>query len=131
MRTAHNDCHFTMLGFSLANGRPLLCVIIVACSEIDAKIRMMGLQSWYEVEGEGAVMENLEINSHGTEKYFPFGLTCTIDGEKIPKFMGCSKRGGITTEILMEAMAHIDSSNLFNRGRSNTSSVIGWSWLKV
>ncbi len=37
MRAAHNDCHFTTLGFSLADGRPILCVIIVACSEIDAK----------------------------------------------------------------------------------------------
>jgi hypothetical protein len=46
MRVAHNDCHFTMLGFSLADGRPLLCVIIVACSEIDAKVRM-GLQQWF------------------------------------------------------------------------------------
>jgi hypothetical protein len=55
MRAAHNDCHFTKLGFSLADGRPILCVIIVACSETDAKIRM-GLQPWCEVEGEGAVM---------------------------------------------------------------------------
>jgi len=114
MRAAHNDCHFTTLGFSLADGRPILCVIIVACSEIDAKIRM-GLQPWCEVEGEGAVMENLEANSHGAEKYFPFGPTCTIDGKKIPTFMGCSERGGITPEILREAMAHIDSFNLFDR----------------
>jgi hypothetical protein len=81
MRAAQNDYHFTMLGFSLANGRPILCVIIVACIEIDAKIRM-GLQPWCEVESEGAVIENLEANSHGTEKYFHFGPTCTIDGKK-------------------------------------------------
>jgi hypothetical protein len=114
MRAAHNDCHFTTLGFSLADGRPLLCVIIIACSEIDAKIRM-GLQPWCEVEGEGTVMDNLERNSHGTEKYFPFGPTCTVDGKVIPTFIGCSERGGITPEILKEAIAHIDSFNVFDR----------------
>ncbi len=40
MRVAHHDCHFTTLGFLLANGRPLLCVIIINCDEIDTKIRM-------------------------------------------------------------------------------------------
>jgi hypothetical protein len=43
LRAAHNDCHFTTLGFSLANGKPLLCIIIISCSEIDARLRM-GLQ---------------------------------------------------------------------------------------
>jgi len=114
MRAAHMNCPFTMLGFLLANGRPILCVFIVACSEIDAKITM-GLQPWCEVVGVGAVMENLEANSHGTEKYFPFRPTCTIDEKKIPTFMGCSKREGITPELLKEAMAHIDSFNLFDR----------------
>jgi hypothetical protein len=45
-------------------------------------------------------MDNLERNSHGTEKYFPFRPTCTVDGKVISTFIGCSERGGITPEIL-------------------------------
>jgi hypothetical protein len=59
----------------------------------------MGLQPWCEVEDEGTVMENLEVSSHGTEKYFIFGPTFTIDGKVIPTFTGCSERGGLTPEI--------------------------------
>jgi hypothetical protein len=58
MRAAHHDCYFTTLCFSLADGRPLLCVIIFSCGEIDAKIRM-GLQPWCKVEGEGTLEDNI------------------------------------------------------------------------
>jgi len=34
-----DGCHWTSLGFTLGDGRPLLCEIIIACSEIDAKTR--------------------------------------------------------------------------------------------
>jgi hypothetical protein len=114
MRAAHHDCHFTTLGFSLADGRPLLCVIIISCGEIDAKIRM-GLQPWCEVEGEGTLEDNLERNSHGKDKYFPFGPICNVNGTNIPTYIACSERGGITPDILTEALRHIDSFNAFDR----------------
>jgi hypothetical protein len=40
MTSSYKDHHFTALGFTLANGRPLLCVIIIVGSEVDANARM-------------------------------------------------------------------------------------------
>jgi hypothetical protein len=37
-RASYHDDHVTTLGFILADERPLLCAIIIACAEIDAKI---------------------------------------------------------------------------------------------
>ena len=117
MRAAHHDCHFTTLGFSLADGRPLLCVIIIACSEIDAKLRMR-IQPWCEIEGDGKLEDNLAINSHGKDKYFPFGPICTVDDKEIPTYVACSERGGITPEILKGALQHIDSFHIFDRAEA-------------
>jgi hypothetical protein len=63
----------------LADGRPLLCVIIIACAEIDAKIRM-GIQPWCQIEGEGLLEESIQAKSNGVNKYFHFGPTCEVDG---------------------------------------------------
>ena len=70
LSSSFDGCHWTSLGFTLGDGRPLLCVIIIACSEIDAKTRM-GVQPWCELQGNLVV--NLEENSHGPNKYFPYG----------------------------------------------------------
>jgi len=40
LSSSFDGCHWTSLGFTLGDGRRLLCVIIIACSEIDAKTRM-------------------------------------------------------------------------------------------
>jgi len=81
LSSSFDGCHWTSLGFTLGDGRPLLCVIIIACSEVDAKTRM-GLQPWCELQGN--LVDNLQENSHGPNKYFPYGPSCVIDGKEIP-----------------------------------------------
>jgi hypothetical protein len=93
---------------------PCSVLIFFSCGEIDAKIRM-GLQPWCEVEGEGALEDNLKRNSHGKDKYFSFGPICNVNGTNIPTYIACSERGGITPDILTEALRHIDSFNAFDR----------------
>jgi hypothetical protein len=110
--SSYKDRHFTALGFTLADGRPLLCVIIIAGAEVDAKVRM-GLQPWCNVEGD--LMENLEENSNGLEKYFPFGPTCSVNGKDIPCYVTTTENGSITSEILVKVLEHIDSFNVFDR----------------
>ncbi len=111
MTSSYKDHHFTALGFTLADGRPLLCVIIIAGAEVDANVRM-GLQSWCEVEGD--LMENLEGNANGINKFFPFGPTCTVNGKNLPCYVTSSENGSITSEILVNVLKHIDSFNLFD-----------------
>jgi len=70
--SSFKDRHFTSLGFTLADGRPLLCAIIIACGAIDAKTKM-GLQPWCPIVGDGRLEDNLEANSNGIDKFFPHG----------------------------------------------------------
>jgi hypothetical protein len=37
IRSSHQDCHFTVLGFTNAVGEPVCCVIIIAAVELRAK----------------------------------------------------------------------------------------------
>ncbi len=72
MISSFKDCHLTALHFNRANGHPLLYIIIIAGSEVDANVRM-GLQPWYDVKGD--LMEYLEENANVIDKFFPFGPT--------------------------------------------------------
>ena len=110
--SSFDSCHWTTLGFTLGDGRPLLCVIIFACAEVDAKMRM-GIQPWCEIEGD--LVKNMAENSHGVDKYFPYGPSCWVDGKEIPCYVRCSENGSITSEILTDILKHIDSFNIFDR----------------
>jgi hypothetical protein len=102
---SHQDCHFTILGFSNALGQPVCCVIIIAAAQVTAQ-DIMGLQRWAETIGDPAI--DFEQNSHGTDKYYPYGPTCTIFGKTISTFVTCSESGSITSNILMDVLRHID-----------------------
>jgi hypothetical protein len=65
--------------------------------------------------GEGGLERNLAENSHGLDKYFPFGPICDVDGKQIPTFMANSEKGGITPEILTGALKQIDTYHVFDR----------------
>jgi hypothetical protein len=43
IRSSHQDCHFTMLGFTNTLGEPVCCVTIIAAAEAQAK-DIMSLQ---------------------------------------------------------------------------------------
>ena len=76
LRSSFQDCHFTVLGFTNGKGEPVCCVIIVASMEISAK-HIMGLQPWVpEVVGDPE--SNIEENSHGPLKFYPYGPTCLL-----------------------------------------------------
>jgi hypothetical protein len=72
-KSSHQDCHFTVLGFTNVKGEPACCLIILAASEVTGK-DIMGLQPWVEYFGDPVV--NMAENLHGPEKYYPYGPTC-------------------------------------------------------
>ncbi len=47
---------------------------------------------------------NIQENSHGLDKYYPFGPACVVNGKKIETFVTCSKTGTVTSEILRGAL---------------------------
>jgi hypothetical protein len=112
IRASHQDCHFTVLGFTNALGEPVCCVIIIAAATVTAK-DIMGLQPWAEAIGDPSV--DMEANSHGPEKYYPYGPTCTVLGKSVPAFVTCSESGSITSNILMDVLKHIDNCLRWDR----------------
>ena len=48
----------------------------------------------------------------GPGKLYPGGPTCTFKGKEIPCMVRWSPKGSITSPILAEALAHIDSFNV-------------------
>ena len=51
----------------------------------------------------------------GLDKLYPCGPTCLIKGIQIPHMVRWSPKGSITSSILVEALAHIDSFNVMDR----------------
>ena len=113
-KSSYQDSHFTVLGFTLATGEPLCCAIVYSSQveDVDVAIRM-GIQPWCEINGEGVA--DLEANSNGVEKFFPFGPTCFYKGRKIPCFIGSSENGSITSNLLTSMLAFIDENAKFDR----------------
>jgi len=74
------DCHFTVLGFTDADGRPVLCTIILACRVLKIEY-IMGVNPFAEVDEATLSDENCD----GEDKWF-----CEARGEKVPCFVGHS-----------------------------------------
>jgi hypothetical protein len=83
-RSSYADSHFTVLGFTLATGEPLCCAVLYSSSaeDVEAIVRM-GIQPWCKINGDG--VEDLEANSSGVDKYYPYGPCRSYKGiEKSP-----------------------------------------------
>jgi hypothetical protein len=101
LRASHQDCHYTILGFTNGFGEPVCCIIIIAAAEVRAK-DIMGLQPWALTIGDPSI--NLEENSYGPDKYYPYGPTCTVFGHSVPALVTCSESGSITSNTLMDTL---------------------------
>jgi hypothetical protein len=102
-----------VLGFTNANFEAVCCVIIIAGSEINGK-HIMGLQPWVDVIGDPEV--DRAENSHGLDKYYPFGPTCIVSGKKIETFVTCSESGRVTS--LRDSLKQLDAQLTFDRSEA-------------
>jgi hypothetical protein len=57
----------------------------------------------------------LTENSNGGDKYYPYGPTCFPYGKEVETYVTCSENGSIMSEILRDALKHIDSKLTFDR----------------
>jgi hypothetical protein len=109
-RAATKDAHFTVLGFTAANGEPLLCAIIFAAKTLK-KEWVSGFDPFAEWIGNE---DNIAENS-GDGKAYPFGPTCTFRGKTVPCFCCNSESGSINGSLLNSMLRYIDEKHVFDR----------------
>jgi hypothetical protein len=107
---ATSEAHFTVLGFTAANGEPVMFAIIFAASEMTQELQLGVDIRALMVEGDDSVAGN-----YGPGKRYPGAPTCNFRGTVVPPFVCCSPKGGITSELLKSMLARMDSLNLFPR----------------
>ena len=113
IKVQHTEKHFTLLGFTALDGQPVLCVIIISGVREHLNVES-GIDPTKEVEGDLNDEDFVEQN-FGPGKLFPGGPTCNFRGQDIPCMVRWSPKGGITSQILADALAHIDAYNTFPR----------------
>ena len=74
----------------------------------------MGVNPFARVEEATLLKENCDKE----DKWFPYGLTCNVQGKKIPCFIGHSESGSITSELLASMLKHNDDCKGFNQTNS-------------
>jgi hypothetical protein len=118
------DNHFTVLGFTVANGIPTMCAIIITASKLKVTY-VTGYNPLSEdaqdICGEEmkALQEDIhsmkDDHSNGAYRMFPFGPTCNFNGVTVPTFVTCSKNGSITSQLITSMLAKMDEHSLFDR----------------
>jgi hypothetical protein len=107
------DAHFTVLGFTSANGQPVMCVIIFEGEQVKLDWAT-GIDIQQISIGEKHDPEYFEANS-GPGKLLPGGPKCEFRGKTIPCQCYAAPSGSITSEILKNCLQKLDELKLFPR----------------
>jgi hypothetical protein len=117
VRNSFKDNHFTVLGFTSADGRPVMSAIIIAPS----KLRLTGV-TWFNPLSKDAkdvrsdemkvldekIVAMKDENSNGVDRMFPLGSTCTFNGSQVPTFITCSNNDSIISQLLTKMLSKMD-----------------------
>jgi len=95
---------WTLLGFTNAKGKPVLCTIIFASETIIAK-ETLGFDIFAEVKGD---LSDIKSN-YGPGKVYPGAPKCSISGKEVPAFISCTSKGSITSELLKKCWSGLIS----------------------
>jgi len=113
-KVQHTDKHFTLLGFTALSGEPVLCLVIIAGVQESLAVES-GIDPFVtETHGDASDKDYFDRN-FDPGKLFPGGPTCKFLGHDIPCMVRWSPKGSITSQILADALKHIDSFNVFER----------------
>ena len=113
IKVQHSERHFTLLGFTALSGEPVLCLVIISGVREHFNVET-GIDPTKPVTGDVNDHDFIERN-FGKGKLFPGGPSCKYRGKDIPCMVRWSPKGGITSHILADALAHIDSFDVFDR----------------
>jgi len=107
-----SDAHWTTLGFTSGNGKPVLCAIIFAAETLSVEDRL-GIDIFAKCNGQMFSEENF-----GPGKYFPGGPKCKFNGCDIPCYVTASPKGSITSVILADMLKWIDDIGVYPREKN-------------
>ena len=113
VKVQHSERHFTLLGFTALSGEAVLCLIIISGTKEHLNVET-GIDATKPITGD-VTDKNFIENNFGKGKLFPGGPSCEFRGKTIPCMVRWSPKGGITSEILADALAHLDAYDLFDR----------------
>jgi hypothetical protein len=124
VRNSFKDNHFTVLGFTGADGRAVTCAIIIASSKL--KVTDVTGFNPLSKDADDASSDDMKVledevehmkdeHSNGVDRMFPFGPTCSFNGSDVPTFVTCSRNGSITSHLLTNMLSKMDDLNLFDR----------------
>ena len=108
-----SDLHFTVLGFTAGTGQAIMCAIIFAAKEVTL-FDQLGIDVTKEIlQGSTSTYEN-----NGPGLRYPGGPTCFFRNKEVPCFIGCSPKGGITSELFVKMLKRMDGLDLFPRTKN-------------
>lgn len=118
------DAHYTLLVFQAATGEPVCACVIFKSDGSPEDIPLswrMGID-WTKAGSDFAnLMKDEEIINKAGEGVCIGGPVCTFMGKQIPPFITCSPKASVTSDILAECLAHIDSSGVFDDIRAKST----------
>jgi hypothetical protein len=115
---------FMVLEFTPADGKPLMCAIIIDASELkvsDVTVFKPLSEDAEDVCGEEMKVLHEEIDtmkdehSNGAYRMFPFWLTFNFNGVEVPIFVTCITNGIIISQLLTNMLSKMDDLCLFDR----------------
>jgi hypothetical protein len=117
---AYNDCHFTVLVFTAADGAPVIFCAIIAAKTLTT-FEASGINDMSEDFLENSTLEGKSTKDeykNGFDRLFPMGSTCIFEGKDVPCFVSCHQSGSIMSHMLAIMLKRMDDLKLFSRGVS-------------
>jgi hypothetical protein len=113
---ATSDIHFTVLAFTSGTGDVIMCAVIMKSEKTVSDLAVswtLGIDVSKNVS-DGQTL--VEIYDNNVEAGVSIGgPKCTFKGKEIPCFVCTSPNASITSELLVDMLAAIDSYGIFTR----------------
>ena len=106
-----SDAHWTTLGFTSSDDKPVMCAIIFASQTLTVEERLC-IDFFAPMPNE---LSTSMVGNYGEGKWFPGGPTCTFRGHQIPCYVTSTPKGSITSEVLRDMLKRINQTGVFPR----------------
>ena len=112
-RIATKSNHFTVIGITLLDGTPVMCVVIFAATILRGH-EATGYDQFAEQVGHADDADFIAKNS-GKGKLFPGGPTYTVDRKEFPTLVRWTPSGIVTGQILRDIFQALDKLDLMDQ----------------